>query len=120
MNKELYNDLINYLKMDEDFYKAYVNALQQEINKAKSIVTDIVLNYINIWQDEEHLLKSYVKFITSFLENLFYETQTPLIDDYFMEYESVIKTIGITWIKLAGQYINIDKLYDDFIKTCKG
>jgi hypothetical protein len=123
-NKLLQREVINYINLDEDFFNCYVDALQKEISKTKSIVTDIVFDYINNWEDRKHLLKCYQNFVTRFIEWLFNDTneqtQKKLIEYYFMEYEIVVKTIGTSWVKLSGKYINLDDLYDDFKLECHG
>lgn len=123
-NKLLQKEIINYISMDEDFFNCYVDALQNEISKTKSIVTDIVFDVINNWEDQKHLLVCYKNFVTKFVEWLCNDTneqtQKKLIEYYFMEYERVIKTIGTSWIKLSGKYINLDDLYDDFKLECNG
>ena len=123
-NKLLQKEIINYISIDEDFFNCYVDALQNEISKTKSIVTDIVFDVINNWEDKKHLLKCYENFVTKFIEWLFNDTneqtQKKLIEYYFMEHERVIKTIGTSWIKLSGKYINLDDLYDDFKLECNG
>ena len=63
-NKLLQREVINYINLDEDFFNCYVDALQKEISKTKSIVTDIVFDYINNWEDRKHLLKCYQNFVT--------------------------------------------------------
>lgn len=120
----LQNEIINYLKKDQDFFDYYVNALQSEISKSKSIVTDIVFDYINNWEDKKHLLKCYENFLTNFIvwlcNDTNEETNKKLIEFYFMPYERVVKTIGTCWVKLSGHYINLDDLYDDFKAQCNG
>jgi hypothetical protein len=115
-------EIINYLKKDKDFFNCYVDALQKEISKTKCVVTDIVFDYIKNWEDLPRLKKCYQRFLTLFIEKLFYETdeatKKPLIDYYFMSVEKISKTLGISWVELSGEFLNLDDLFDDFNLEC--
>jgi hypothetical protein len=112
MNKQTIKQLIKHLKTDSDFLSIFKESIQNEIDKSKSILTDILFQSFNAINDNQ-VKNQFNKSIENFINGMEYES---LMNFYLLDK----RYIDLSWIQLNNELINLDDLYMDWKSYCQG
>jgi hypothetical protein len=112
MKKQTIKQLIKHLKTDSDFLSIFKESIQNEIDKSKSILTNILFQSFMATNDNQ-VKTQFDKSIENFINGMEYES---LMNFYLLDK----RYIDLSWIQLNNELINLDDLYMDWKSYCQG
>jgi hypothetical protein len=112
MKKQTIKQLIKHLKTDTDFLAIFKESIQNEIDKSKSILTNILFQSFMATNDNQ-VKTQFDKSIENFINGMEYES---LMNFYLLDK----RYIDLSWIQLNNELINLDDLYMDWKSYCQG
>jgi hypothetical protein len=112
MKKQTIKRLIKHLKTDSDFLSIFKESIQNEIDKSKSILTDILFQSFKATNDNQ-VKTQFNKSIENFINGMEYES---LMNFYLLDK----RYIDLSYIEINDDLINLDDLYMDWKSYCQG
>jgi hypothetical protein len=112
MKKQTIKQLIKHLKTDEVFLATFKESIQNEINKSKSILTDILFQSFNS-TNQIQVKTQFNKSVENFINGMEYES---LMNFYLLNK----RYIDLSYIEINDDLINLDDLYMDWKSYCQG
>jgi hypothetical protein len=112
MKKQTIKQLIKHLKTDTDFLAMFKESIQNEIDKSKSILTNILFQSFMATNDNQ-VKTQFDKSIENFINGMEYES---LMNFYLLDK----RYIDLSYIEINDDLINLDDLYMDWKSYCQG
>jgi hypothetical protein len=119
MTKAIQTKLFNFLKKDQAFLDIYKMALQEQIDKSKAILRDLVLDAYKV-KDPKTIKALFQTQLKYMIDSMAYEidetNKKSLLDNYILNGAD----LGCSWVRIDSIYFDLDMIYLDFKSYCYG